>query len=184
MEVESVTRVHARSCPCTFVLQNRACGVCRAGARACPRVLSLMLLGSTAPSKTLHTALEELRELAHGSVPGDPRRGRARVGLWNLVDEAPIAVELVELAAERAIHTRRGGRLRQRSRRRGRRRAARREATHALVRTRRDGTNLVVEVEDDASRPAPVPSISLTGSAPWVVASSGMPPSCEEIPCA
>jgi signal transduction histidine kinase len=35
--------------------------------------------------------------------------------------------------------------------------AARREATHALVRTRRDGTSLVVEVEDDGVESTAVP---------------------------
>jgi hypothetical protein len=35
--------------------------------------------------------------------------------------------------------------------------AARRGATHAVVRTRRDGTSLVVEVEDDGEEPTSVP---------------------------
>ena len=51
-----------------------------------------------------HTALEELRELAHGIYPAILAEAGLASALWNLVDEAPIAVELVELAAERYSH--------------------------------------------------------------------------------
>jgi signal transduction histidine kinase len=102
-----------------------------------------------------HTALEELRELAHGIYPAILSEAGLSSALWNLVDEAPIAVELVELtteryshAAEAAVYVMVDDAVAD---------AARREATHALVRTRRDGTSLVVEVEDDGHEPSSVP---------------------------
>jgi signal transduction histidine kinase len=102
-----------------------------------------------------HATLEELRELAHGIYPAILAEAGLAPALWNLVDEAPIAVELVELTGERYPHAAEAAAyimvddaIAQ---------AARREATHAVVRTRRDGTSLVVEVEDDGEEPTSVP---------------------------
>ncbi len=102
-----------------------------------------------------HTALEELRELAHGIYPAILTEAGLARALWNLVDEAPIAVQLVELAAGRYSHAAEAAAYVMVDDAVAD--AARREATHALVRTRRDGTSLVVEVEDDGAEPAAVP---------------------------
>jgi signal transduction histidine kinase len=102
-----------------------------------------------------HTVLEELRELAHGIYPAILAEAGLASALWNLVDEAPISVELVELATERCSHATEAAAYVMVDDAVAD--AARREATHALVRTRRDGANLVVEVEDDGAEPASVP---------------------------
>jgi signal transduction histidine kinase len=102
-----------------------------------------------------HTALEELRELAHGIYPAILAEAGLALALWSLVDEAPIAVELVEMAPDRYSHAAEAAAYVMVDDAVAD--AARREATHALVRTRRDGTNLVVEVEDDGHEPASVP---------------------------
>jgi len=102
-----------------------------------------------------HTVLEELRELAHGIYPAILTEAGLTSALWNLVDEAPIPVELVELAAQRYPHAAEAAAYVMVDDAVAD--AARREATHALVRTRRDGTSLVVEVEDDGAEPTAVP---------------------------
>jgi signal transduction histidine kinase len=102
-----------------------------------------------------HAALEELRELAHGIYPAILAEAGLAPALWNLVDEAPIAVELVEPVAERYPHAVEAAAYVMVDDAVAD--AARREATHAHVRTRRDGTNLVVEVEDDGAEPTAVP---------------------------
>jgi signal transduction histidine kinase len=100
-------------------------------------------------------ALEELRELAHGIYPAILAEAGLAPALWNLVDEAPIAVEFVELTRERYPHAAEAAAYIMVDDAIAH--AARREATHAVVRTRRDGTSLVVEVEDDGEEPTSVP---------------------------
>jgi signal transduction histidine kinase len=102
-----------------------------------------------------HAALEELRELAHGIYPAILAEAGLAPALWNLVDEAPIAVELVEPVAKRYPHAVEAAAYVMVDDAVAD--AARREATHARVRTRRDGTNLVVEVEDDGAEPTSMP---------------------------
>ncbi len=102
-----------------------------------------------------HTALEELRELAHGIYPAILTEAGLTSALWNVVDGASIPVELVELAAKRCSHAAEAAAYVMVDDAVAD--AARREATHALVRTRRDGTSLVVEVEDDGAEPTAVP---------------------------
>ena len=96
-----------------------------------------------------HTALEELRELAHGIYPtilGEAGLGPA---LRGLADRSSIPVELTDHSAKRypataenAVYFLVDDAVAE---------AARRDATHALVRVRLDGSKLLVEVEDDGA---------------------------------
>jgi len=96
-----------------------------------------------------HTALEELRELAHGIYPtilGEAGLGPA---LRGLADRAAIPVELIDHSAKRhsspvetAVYILVDDAVAE---------AARRHATHALVRVRSDRSRLLVEVEDDGA---------------------------------
>jgi len=102
-----------------------------------------------------HTALEELRELAHGIYPtilGEAGLGPA---LRGLADRASIPVELTDHSAQRysapietAVYILVDEAIAE---------AARRQATHALVRVRSDGSMLQVEVEDDGVMADSVP---------------------------
>jgi len=102
-----------------------------------------------------HTALEELRELAHGIYPtilGEAGLGPA---LRGLADRASIPVELTDDSAERysapvetAAYILVDDAVAE---------AARRDATHALVRVRSGGSKLLVEVEDDGATPDSLP---------------------------
>ncbi len=102
-----------------------------------------------------HTALEELRELAHGIYPtilGEAGLGPA---LRGLADRASIPVELTDHSEQRysapietAVYFLVDEAVAE---------AARRRATHALVRVRPDGSELLVEVEDDGVMADSVP---------------------------
>jgi len=100
-------------------------------------------------------ALEELRELAHGIFPAILTEAGLGPALWGLVDQASFPVELTEPGGERhspavetAAYVVADDAIAD---------AARRDATHALVRVERSGTNLVVEIEDDGSEAETVP---------------------------
>ena len=106
-------------------------------------------------------ALEELRELAHGIFPAILTEAGLGPALWGLVDQAPFPVELTEPGGERyspavetAAYVVADDAIAD---------ASRRDATHALVRVERSGTNLVVEIEDDGSEADTVP-LHLVGS--------------------
>ena len=102
-----------------------------------------------------HTALEELRELAHGIYPtilGEAGLGPA---LRGLADRAAIPVELTDHSAQRypaPIET--AGYILVDD---AVAEAARRDATHALVRVDSDGSKLLVEVEDDGALAESIP---------------------------
>ena len=114
--------------------------------------LALILEGAVDEA---HTALEELRELAHGIYPtilGEAGLGPA---LRGLADRASIPVELTDHSAKRysapaetAVYILVDDAVAE---------AARRDATHALVRVRSDGSKLLVEVEDDGAMADSVP---------------------------
>jgi len=108
--------------------------------------LALLLEGAVDEA---HTALEELRELAHGIYPtilGEAGLGPA---LRGLADRSSIPVELTDHSAKRcsppaenAVYFLVDDAVAE---------AARRDATHALVRVWSDGSRLLVEVEDDGA---------------------------------
>jgi signal transduction histidine kinase len=100
-------------------------------------------------------ALEDLRELAHGIFPAILTEAGLGPALWGLVDQASFPVELTEPGGERylpaletAAYVVADDAIAD---------ASRRDATHALVRVARSGTNLVVEIEDDGSEADTVP---------------------------
>jgi signal transduction histidine kinase len=102
-----------------------------------------------------HAALEELRELAHGIYPAILTEAGLRPALLGLVDHASIPVELTEFAAERhpptvetAAYVFADDAVAD---------AVRRAATHALLRVRDTGANLMVEIEDDGTEADSVP---------------------------
>ena len=102
-----------------------------------------------------HAALEELRELAHGIYPAILGEAGLGPALRGLIDRASIPVELTERGAERypapvenAAYFVVDDAVAE---------AARRDATHALVHVSRDGSNLVVEIEDDGAAADSVP---------------------------
>jgi signal transduction histidine kinase len=114
--------------------------------------LALLLAGAVDEA---HTALEELRELAHGIYPtilGEAGLGPA---LRGLADRASIPVELTDHSAQRlsapietAVYILVDDAVAE---------AARRHATHALVRVRSDVSKVLVEVEDDGVMADSVP---------------------------
>lgn len=114
--------------------------------------LAVLLDGAVEEARA---ALEELRELAHGIYPAILTEAGLGPALSGLVDQAAIPVELTEFAAERyppAVET--AGYVVAEDAVAD---AVRRAATHALLRIRRAGTNLVVEIEDDGTEADSVP---------------------------
>ena len=102
-----------------------------------------------------HTALEELRELAHGIYPAILGEAGLGPALRGLADRASIPVELTDHSEQRysapletAVYIFVDDAVAE---------AARRRATHALVRVRPDGSKLLVEVEDDGVTADSVP---------------------------
>ena len=114
--------------------------------------LALLLEGAVDEA---HTALEELRELAHGIYPTILGEAGLRPALRGLADRSSIPVELTDQSAERypapvetAVYNLVDEAVAE---------AARRDSTHALVRVRSDGSKLLVEVEDDGAPAVSVP---------------------------
>lgn len=100
-------------------------------------------------------ALEELRELAHGIHPAILTEAGLGPALWGLVDQAPIPVRLTDPTAERYAPAIESAAYVAASEAIGD--ASRRTATHALVRLRRSGTRLVLEIDDDGAPAGSVP---------------------------
>ena len=119
----------------------------RAGAAA-DRDEELIAVLDTAAEETT-TALDELRELAHGIYPAILSEGGLAVALATLADGAPLPVELGDVASERqppSVETTAYVTVAEAIED-----AGRRGASFAAVRVAREGGRLVIAVDDDGA---------------------------------